>query len=111
MRPDYNGAKYYSPNDFGISVGLEEAENIIKSFDPKADVTDINVLLELYNVQELLECGTRLRKWSEDEYNGYKSKAKGITGTLAKFFSQIEDSTFIELYTNVAIEYLKNVEY
>jgi len=106
MRPDYNGVKYYSSNDLGISVELEEAENIIKNFDPKADVTDINVLLELYNVQELLECGTRLRKWSEDEYNGYKSKAKGITGTLAKFFSQIEDSTFIELYTNVAIEYV-----
>lgn len=106
MRPDYKGVKYYSPNDWGISVELEEAENIIKSFDSEADITDINVLLELYNVKKLLECGTRLRKWSEDEYNGYKSKAQGITGTLAKFFAKIDNSTFIELYTNVAIEYV-----
>lgn len=108
MRPDYNGVKYYSPHDWGISVALEEAENIIKSFDPDATITDINVVLELYNVQELLECGTRLRKWSADDYNSYKQKAQMIKPVLGRFFAQIDDTNFIGYYNNVDIGYLND---
>lgn len=106
MRPDYNGVKYYSPNDLGIGVGLEESEKIIKSFNPDATITDINAILEFYNVQKMLECGMRLRKWSDDEYNQYKHKAKSITGVLGKFFTRIDDSTFIDNYKNVAFGYI-----
>lgn len=106
MRPDYNGVKYYSPNDWGISVELEEAENIIKGFDSDATITDINVILELFNVQKLLECGTRLKKWSDAEYYQYQRKAKSIKGVLGRFFTRIDDSLFIEHYKNVAIEYI-----
>ena len=106
MRPDYNGVKYYSPNDWGISVELEEAENIIKSFDPENTITDINAILELFNVQKLLECGTRLRKWSDEEYNSYKQKAQMITAVLGRFFSNIDNTSFIDYYNNVCIGYL-----
>lgn len=106
MRPDYNGVKYYSPNDWGISVELEEAENIIKSFDPENTITDINAILELFNVQKLLECGTRLRKWSDEEYNSYKQKAQMITAVLGRFFSHIDNTSFIDHYNNVCIGYL-----
>ena len=106
MRPEYNGVKYYSPNDLGIAGELEKAANIIQSFDPEAAITDINAILELFNVQKLLECETRLKKWSDDEYYQYQRKAKSIKGVLGRFFTRIDDSLFIEHYKNVAIEYI-----
>lgn len=106
MRPEYNGVKYYSPNDLGIAGELEKAANIIQNFDPEAAITDINVILELFNVQKLLECGTRLKKWSDAEYYQYQRKAKSIKGVLGRFFTRIDDSLFIEHYKNVAIEYI-----
>ena len=78
MRYDYNGIKFYSKNDLSIAWALEKAESIIIGFDPENSITDINTILELLNIQKLLECGVQPKKWSNDEYNQYKNKAKSI---------------------------------
>lgn len=106
MHPDYEGVKFYSENDLGIGWALEKAEPIIIGFDAENSITDINAIIELFNIQKLLECGTRLKKWSDAEYNEYKSKAKTITGVIGKFFEQIDDSTFIENYKKITLEYI-----
>ena len=106
MRYDYNGIKFYSKNDLSIAWALEKAESIIIGFDPENSITDINTILELLNIQKLLECGVQPKKWSNDEYNQYKNKAKSISRVIGIFFAEINDSTFIKIYKNVAIEYI-----
>lgn len=106
MRPDYSGVKFYSVNDWSIGWALEKAEHIIFEFNADDPIADVNTLLELFNVQKLFECGVRLNKWSDAEYNQFKSKAKSIQGVLGKYFSQIDDSNFIDNYKNVYDEYV-----
>ena len=106
MCPNYRGVKFYSANDLSIGWALEKAEQIIIEFNADDHIADINTLLELFNVQKLFECGVRLIKWSYAEYNQFKSKAKTITGVLGKFFSQIDDSKFIDNYINVDCKYV-----
>ena len=106
MHPDYDGVKFYSENDWSTGGALKKAESIIIRFNVDNQITDINILLELFNVQKLFECGRQLSKWSSDEYTLYKNKAKSITGILGKFYAKIDDSTFIDNYKNVAYEYI-----
>ena len=105
MRPEYNGVKYYGANDFSIQWTIKEAETIINRFDQTDSFEDINVILELYNVQQLFECGIRLKDWSDEKYNQYRKKTKSITGVLGKYFNKITDDTLMEYYQNVAIGY------
>lgn len=108
MRPEYNGVKFYSRNDMSVGWELEKAEPIIIATSEGKSLDSINKIIELYNIQELMDTGITLPKWSADRYVALKSKAKSFTGIIAKFFSRICDENFIELIQDVAVGYLDN---
>lgn len=105
MRPEYNGVKYYGVNDISVQWTLKDAATVIEHFNPDDPFEDINIILELYNVQQLLESGIRLKDWSDEKYNRYQEKAKSITRVLGKFFSNVNDDTLMEYHQNAAISY------
>ena len=63
MVENYNAIKYYSNNDMSIGYSLEQAEPVINAFDPAKEYTDINEVIELFNIQELMDSGVLLTKW------------------------------------------------
>ena len=52
MRPEYDGVKFYSKDDMSIGWELKRAEPILDTFDTMNVNDDVNVVLELYNIQQ-----------------------------------------------------------
>ena len=106
MNPTYDGVKYYSDLDWSVGSELERAEPIIKAFDSTKVPSDINYVIELYNIDRLLNIGVSLQKWGPGQLEEYKAIMQPIKGIIGRFFSKINDYNFVELYEQVSISYL-----
>lgn len=108
MRPEYYGVKYYGENDLLIANNLKKAISILKLFDETKDYTNINEVVELYNVNLLINCGVRLREWDESTFNLYKMRSKLCMKTIAKFYSKINENNFLEICKTVCVNYIED---
>ena len=45
MSTDYMGVKYYSDNDMSIGIYLEQAEQVIDSFDNEKEYKNVNEIM------------------------------------------------------------------
>lgn len=106
MHPKYDGVKFYSVNDMSVGWALKKAEPILSAFDDSVQYTDINQVIELYNIQELMGSGVALQAWSEEQHECYKSVAVSFHKVIACFFAKIDDSNFVITNEKVAIQYL-----
>lgn len=108
MRPDYDGIKYYGKNDMSIGWELENSEEKLQGFSSESKVKNVNEAIELFNIAQLLDTGVRLRKWDDNIYNGYKAKSSLLMKLCAKFFSEINNDSFMEIEESVCISYLED---
>ena len=69
---------------------------------------NVNEAIELFNIAQLLDTEVRLRKWDEDTYNEYKAKSPLLMKLCAKFFSKINNDSFMEIEECVCISYLED---
>ncbi|MDE5589406.1 MAG: hypothetical protein K2J60_09785 [Acetatifactor sp.] len=72
MRPEYDGVKFYSVYDWCIKEHLAKAAVILESYDENKKYTDVNEVIELYNIQELINSGVNLEEWDEEKIDHYK---------------------------------------
>lgn len=104
MRPDYNGVKYYGPNDLSLGLYYEKAKEILESLDTNKEYTDINEVLELYNVNKLF-----LSPGIKAEYAApYKVKANGLMEPIARFFNSIDDNNLLFYFHCVCFNYIED---
>jgi len=108
LRPDYDGIKYYGKNDMSIGWALEDSEEKLQAFSSESTVENVNEAIELFNIAQLLDTEVRLRKWDEDTYNEYKAKSPLLMKLCAKFFSKINNDSFMEIEECVCISYLED---
>lgn len=102
MRPEYDGVKYYSARDWSLGDHFERATVLIDSMDINKKHWDINEIIELYNVNQIV-----LSPGIKNEYSlPYHEKAKALIPLIARYFHSIDDSTFIDLFHSVCIDYL-----
>lgn len=104
MRPEYDGVKFYSDNDMSIGMNFEKAKTLVDEYTENAEYTDINSIIELYNVCRIIESPGIKAEYSEL----YLSKTKSIMATVARFFSNITDDNIIEQYSAVDIIYTED---
>ena len=76
MRPKYDGVKFYSKDDMSIGWELKRAEPILDTFDTMKVYDDVNVVLELYNIQQLVQTGVALTSWTDTTHKSYCSLVK-----------------------------------
>ena len=100
--------KYYSSNDLSIGDNLLKCEKILKHFDENKEYSEINDVIELYNISLFFESEFRLLKWSDDEYEFYKEIANKMKRKVYIFFNKITNDNFKEMYENVNFEYKDN---
>ena len=101
MRPDYDGVVYYSDFDRSLGIEFEKARNLADSFDENKVYSNINEILELYNVYRII-----MSPGIKAEYTlPYESKAKRIMVTIAKYFSTITDENILDIYLGVSYIY------
>ena len=103
MRPEYDGAKFYSVHDWSIGEHLAKAAIVLESFDENKEYTDINEVIELYNIQELVNSGVTLNEWDEGQIAHYKKISSSFMKVFGKFFGQINDENFNHICKSVCI--------
>lgn len=93
-----------------MSIGweLENSEEKLQGFSSESKVKNVNEAIELFNIAQLLDTGVRLRKWDDNIYNGYKAKSSLLMKLCAKFFSEINNDSFMEIEESVCISYLED---
>lgn len=105
MRPEYDGVKFYGGI---IGNNLERSANLLDSFDEDKEYTDINEVIELYNIQELINKGEYLKLWDKEKKEYYKKLKVPLNKVLGKFFGQINDGNFLKISSSVCIEYVED---
>ena len=97
--------KFYSVNDLSCGYNLEKAEIILKNCNEKEQYDDINAVIELYNIQLYLKNDCYLKKWTSEQIELYKKRARSFTKYIGKYFSIIDDKTIEEIYSNIQYRY------
>lgn len=108
MRPDYNGVKFYGKGDMANSIQLEKADAIIFAFNKNDEYTDINAVLELYNIQQLYNASITLKTWTKEEYQNRKQIVKSMSSAIGILFSKINDNNWLDYASNVASIYIND---
>lgn len=108
MRPEYDGVKFYSVHNWSMGNNLERSAQILEVFDGNKVYTDINKVIELYNVQQLINSGAYLREWDEDKIDYYKKLSVPLTKVLGSFFGKINDENFQLISRSVSIGYVED---
>ena len=86
MRPEYDGIKFYSIYDWCIKEDLAKAAVILESFDENKKYTDVNEVIELYNIKKLIDSEVRLEEWNDERIAYYKRLCSSFMKVLGKFF-------------------------
>ena len=108
MRPNYDGVKYYGKEDMGNAIQLKKADSIIFAFNKSNEYTDINAVLELYNIQQLYNAGINLKTWTKEECFNRKQIVNSMTSAIGRLFSKINDNNWIDYVNNVASIYIND---
>lgn len=108
MRPEYDGIKFYSVNDWSIGENLEKSAMLLEAFDENEEYKDINRIIELYNVQELVNSGVHLKEWDDEKIEYYKKSCVLLAKVLGRFFGKINDENFQQLTRSVCIGYIED---
>ncbi len=105
MHTEYLGVKFYNATDLSIGYNLKMAEPIMETFDPDKTYIDINEVLELYNIHQLLNTAS-LKEWDEQTELRYKKICKQFLQTIGRFFAEIDNDSFTDVYDDVCVHYI-----
>jgi hypothetical protein len=87
--------KFYSISDFGCGYQLQRAEAVLNEFDEKISITDVNDILELFNIKQFFEQNAYLTTWSESDITRYKGIVGNFQKMIGRFFSDINNIMMI----------------
>lgn len=95
---------FYSASDLSAGGHLQDAEPILRGFNPGLPHTDANEVLELYNIQLYIEAECRLRTWTDNDMNQFKQTVKSFKPFIVAFASRLDESTFAVEYAKVEVD-------
>lgn len=105
MGDENTRVKFYSMTDFSASDNLVKAEEVIQSYDDTFEY-NINDIIEFYNIQLYFENEIYLNTWTEEMKSEYKSRVKDFSKVIGKYFSQIDEKTFMNVFTEIDNRYI-----
>ena len=106
MKTEYDGVKYYGSNDLSIGFFLEKSAKILDNFSSAEHVSSINYILELHNIKLLLDSGSKLLSWTEQQYSQYQNICKKIPTIVGRYFSAICDENIASILGQVCRKYI-----
>lgn len=80
---------------------LKKIEEFFRRWDEKIHDSDINTILELYNIKKYMDAGMRLLDWTDEQFSEYQNRCKNIPQILGRYFSAISDANLRELCQKV----------
>lgn len=97
--------KFYSANDMSSGFELRNAETILNSFQKDIVYTDINDIIELYNISLFFKANIYLKDWGEDIRQQYDKVVGEFQPIIARFFSLIDDRKIVNDFSSVDVYY------
>ena len=104
---DLNKIVFYSKDDLSSTSQLQKSEKILRD-SIKSDLTEINEILEFYNIKKYLDNNIYLKNWSESDLKSFKKKALEYGNIVGKFISNINDGNILNLYSEVLQCYINS---
>lgn len=102
---DLDKVVFHSKEDMAGGYNLQKGEHILKA-DTKSNYTDINEVLELYNIKKYIDNDLYLKGWTQDDITNFKQKAKEYGKVVGQFMATIDDSNVVILYGNTLRNYV-----
>ena len=99
-----NRVQYFSNYDMSISYYLQNAEEIIKKYHDGWRPTEVNDVIELYNILLFIANGIYMKSWTEETLQ----EIKGYKEVIIPFFSNMNDDSWVLIYKQTDFEYRHN---
>ncbi|SDX81021.1 hypothetical protein [Eubacterium barkeri] len=97
--------KYYSVNDLSVGFYVKRIEDIICNFVMEAKITDINEIIELYNIQHFFQNEIYPRYWTKQQLNDYSRIVKSFSKVMGIFFSDINIDELESMFNTINCDY------
>lgn len=94
---DLNRVEFYSKEDMAGSMQLKKGENILRSTS-STNYTDINDILELFNIKKYIDYELYLNGWTSEDITKFKQKVTEYGKIIGRFMSSINNSNIVDLY-------------
>ena len=101
----YMGIKFYSNSDLSLPMNIKAALEFIKECKNLDFYTEINTILELYNIKKIFHSMISAKTCGPDELDLIKKKNKEINARLSSFAKDITDSNIGGLFENTSVCY------
>lgn len=102
---DLNRVVFHSKEDMVGPHNLQKGEHILRS-DIKSEYSDINDILELYNIKKYIDNELYLKNWTPDEIESFKQKAKDYGKVVGQFISTINETNAVKYHENTLQGYV-----
>ena len=102
---DLNRVEFYSMEDMASGHHLQKGEHILRT-DTKTSYTDINEVLELYNLKKYIDNELYLKSWTQEDIANFKQKAVEYGKVIGKFMATIDDNNVLPFYENTLQNYI-----
>lgn len=97
--------RYYGAGDLANYWQVQQVAEVVRAFDPGTLPNDVNSILELHNARLFVEAGLVPADITEDDRQTLLVTAASIKGTVAKWFSALEDGNLAEMLVEVEWQY------
>ncbi|HON02836.1 MAG TPA: hypothetical protein P5538_11220 [Bacteroidales bacterium] len=101
---DLNKVVFYSKEDMVGPYNLQKGEYILRA-DTKTNYTDINEVLELYNLKKYIDNNLYLKNWTQDDIDSFKIKVIEYGKVVGQFMATINDSNILSIYESTLKNY------
>lgn len=102
---DFNRVKFYSKEDMAGGYEMSKGENILRN-DVQPSYTDINDILELYNIKKYIDNELYLIKWTQEDIESFKTKVAEYGKIIGQFMSNVNDDNIIDFYDKLMFDYI-----
>ena len=98
---------YFAKFDLARGEELQKGERILRA-ETKPNYTDINDVLELYQLKRYIEDEVYLNTWTQTDIKDFKQKAVSYSKIVAKFMATIDKENFKTIYPSVIYDYVSS---
>lgn len=102
---DRNKVVFHSKEDIIGGHYLQKGEHILRD-ETKSNYTDINEVLELYNLKQYIDNNLYLKSWTQDDIANFKIKANEYGKAVGQFMATINDNNITSLYEKTLHNYV-----
>lgn len=97
--------KYYSVKDLSLGFDTERIETLINNFVLEEKRTDINEIIELYNVQQFFKNKIYSEYWDKDKLDDYIKVVNSFKTVIGRYYSNININKLESIIEDINYNY------